>query len=119
MRCLFPQNGGGSVTGSWSQLITGGGCRVKLVSYSVTGPRVTNPGPAFAVVGFAVVGFVFVLVALGSGGVVSRFAVAGCPEVDDASTLLSQGARVSLSGSTAKVQGSMLGGTWGVDATED
>ncbi|MCT1562124.1 hypothetical protein M3E71_17250 [Brevibacterium casei] len=92
---------------------------MKLVSYSVTGPGVTKPGPAYAVVGFAVVGFVFALVALGSGGVVSRFAVAGCPEVDDASTVLSQGARVSLSGSTAKVQGSMLGGTWGVDATED
>ncbi len=48
---VLSQNGGGSVMGSWSQLITGAGRRVKLVSYSVTGPRAAGPRPGFAVVG--------------------------------------------------------------------
>ena len=77
--------------GSWSQLITGAGRRVKLVSYSVTGPRAAGPRP-----GFAVVGVGCTVVGLGDGGVVSRFGALRCPEVEDSSAGPAQGSSTRL-----------------------
>lgn len=122
---VVSQNGGGSVMGSWSQLITGAGRRVKLVSYSVTGPRAAEPGSGF---GFALVGVGFALVGvgctvvgvgctvvgLGDVGVVARFVVLRCPEVEDSSAGPAQGSSTRLpvwvlQGFSARLPVSVLG----------
>ena len=108
---VVSQNGGGSVMGSWSQLITGAGRRVKLVSYSVTGPRTAGPGSGF---GFALVGVGCTVVGLGDGGVVARFVVLRCPEVEDSSAGPAQGSSTRLpvwvlQGFSARLPVSVLG----------
>lgn len=115
---VVSQNGGGSVMGSWSQLITGAGRRVKLVSYSVTGPRAAEPGSGFGFalvgVGCTVVGVGCTVVGLGDVGVVARFVVLRCPEVEDSSAGPAQGSSTRLpvwvlQGFSARLPVSVLG----------